>query len=373
MSLVIEEHTQLAPHTTLEVGGPARYLARCRSIDEVREALSWGRGNQLPVQVLGGGSNTIFADRGYCGLVLKMETRGIEVSDVAARPGATTAEVRAAAGEDWDGLVAECIGRDLGGLECLSGIPGLVGATPIQNVGAYGQDVGQTIASVRALERDSLVEVELASGECEFDYRHSRFKGRDRDRYVITEVTFQLPVAAPPPIRYAELQRNLDQVPGLGDLHPGRELSTAVREAVLSLRRAKSMVVDPDDADSRSVGSFFLNPVLTADVYGQLERRWAREGDGTPLPSFEDPAGHKVPAAWLVERAGYERGTRRGGAGISSHHALALIQCGGGADDILDLAEAIQRSVAERFGIALEREPEIVAYEPEGQSGQGGD
>lgn len=388
MTLAIEENIPLAPHTTLGVGGAARYLVRCRSVDEVREALEWGRRRHLPVQVLGGGSNTIFADQGYAGLVLKMETRGVEVSagswpvgqdPVGQEPGSrapdgeATVEVTAAAGEDWDAFVEGCIGRDLGGLECVSGIPGLVGATPIQNVGAYGQEVARTITAVRALARDALEEVELGNAECSFGYRQSRFKGRDRDRYVITEVTYRLPVAAPPEVRYPELRRHLEGRADLASLAPGRELSTAVRRAVLELRRSKSMVVDPADAESRSVGSFFLNPVLAAEQFAELEGRWRQEGGGTPVPSFDDPAGRKVPAGWLVERAGFHKGLRRGGVGISSHHALALVQCGGGAGDILGLATDIQRAVAERFGIHLEREPEVVAHSPSSRGEPGGD
>ena len=337
----------------------------------MREALDWGRRHRLAVQVLGGGSNTIFADGGYAGLVLKVETRGVRGAESGAA--GPTAEVTAAAGEDWDSLVEACVTAGLGGLECLSGIPGQVGATPIQNVGAYGQEVAQTIVSVRALDRDTLAEVELPNADCAFGYRHSRFKGRDRNRYAITEVTFQLPVAAVPEIRYAELQRHLDERPGAADLEPGPELSGAVRQTVLELRRGKSMVVDESDPDSRSVGSFFLNPVLAPPALEALEKLWEREGDGTPVPSHGDELGRKVPAAWLVERAGFERGLRRGGAGISSHHALALIQCGGGASDILGLAEDIRRAVAQRFAVHLEMEPEVVAADPGPAPKQGGD
>lgn len=369
MALTLVENARLAPHTTLGVGGEARYLARCRSVEEVREALEWGRRHRLPVQVLGGGSNTIFADQGYAGLVLKMETRGVEVTF-----GETTAEVTAAAGEDWDPFVEDCIRRQLGGLECLSGIPGLVGAAPIQNVGAYGQEVAEVIRSVRALARDTLEEIELTPGDCGFGYRQSRFKGRDRGRFVITEVTFRLPVAAAPQVRYSELQRHLDDGPGLAGLAPGTELSMAVRRAVLELRRRKSMIVDAADANSRSVGSFFLNPVLAAGPFAELESRWRQAGDGSAVPAYDDAGGHKVPAGWLVEAAGFAKGYRRGGAAISSHHALALVQCGGGADDILSLATEIERAVAERFGIRLEREPVVVAYRPgaEGASPGGG-
>ncbi|MFH1570177.1 MAG: UDP-N-acetylmuramate dehydrogenase [Gemmatimonadota bacterium] len=359
MALTIEEHAPLAPHTTMQVGGPARYLARCRSTGEMRQALEWGRSRGLPVQVLGGGSNTLFADAGYAGLVLKVETRGLTMA-----AGGDEVMVTAAAGEDWDALVERCIAADLSGVECLSGIPGLVGATPIQNVGAYGQEVAETVAAVKALSRHRLEEVELTNRDCAFGYRQSRFKGADRGRYVVTEVSFRLRRAARPAVRYAELAARLEQRGGVARLEPGRALSGAIRQAVLELRRAKSMVADPQDPNARSAGSFFLNPVLAPAAFAALEERWRRDGDGSPVPVHEDAGGRKVPAAWLVERAGFPRGLRRGGAGVSAHHALALIHCGGGAAAVLSLADQIRAAVAERFGVELEREPEVVEADP---------
>ena len=188
---IIAEQVDLSPLTTMRLGGPARYLARCTTPDEIRTALEWAAVQGLPVQVLGGGSNTLFDDRGYPGLVLKLELSGVRFE------GGGKVEVSALAGEDWDDLVRRCIARGLSGIECLSGIPGLVGAAPMQNVGAYGQEVAGTIAAVRAIDRATLKEVEFANRECGFRYRNSRFKNEDRDRYVITEVVFRLEARSP--------------------------------------------------------------------------------------------------------------------------------------------------------------------------------
>jgi len=318
------------------LGGPARYWAECASLDEMRACLTWAAGAGLPVQVLGGGSNVLFADAGYSGLVLKVGLRGVVFN------GAT---VEVAAGEDWDGLVQCCVERGLAGVECLSGIPGSVGATPIQNVGAYGQEVKDTIVAVRVLDRQTLAEVAFAPAECDFAYRQSRFKGADRDRFIVTAVTYRLDAGGQPQIRYPELRRHLS-----GE-HP--TLAT-VRDAVLALRRRKSMVIDPQDPNSRSVGSFFLNPVIDAEAFAALKGRYPR------IPHFPAAAGVKVPAAWLVEQAGFHKGLQRGAVGISQRHALALVNRGGTTRQVLALAAEIRDAVEQTFGIRLEREPVLV-------------
>ena len=358
---IIAEQVDLSPMTTMRLGGPARYLARCRSTDEIKTALDWAAGRRLPVQVLGGGSNTIFDDSGYPGLVLKLELQGVRFED-----GGGKVEVSALAGENWDDLVHRCIARGLSGIECLSGIPGLVGAAPMQNVGAYGQEVAGTITAVRAIDRRTLLEVEFANRQCGFRYRNSRFKSEDRDRYVITEVVFLLEEGVLPELRYRELSARIARDGGLDGLEPGKPASSAVRAAVLELRRGKSMVLDPDDPDTRSVGSFFLNPVLSEIELSELRRRCAAGAyrQEVPIPVFPDPGGHKVPAAWLVEHAGFRKGQQLGGAAISKNHALALVNRSGGSTDVLKLAAAIQQQVEERFGIRLEREPVVVS--PEG-------
>ena len=357
---IIAEQVDLSPLTTMRLGGPARYLARCRTADEIRTALDWAAGQRLPVQVLGGGSNTIFDDGGYLGLVLKLELSGVRFEG-----GGGQVEVSALAGEGWDDLVRRCIARGLSGIECLSGIPGLVGAAPMQNVGAYGQEVAGTIAAVRAVERATLKEVEFANRQCGFRYRNSRFKSEDRDRYVITEVVFRLEEGVRPELRYRELSESVARGGGLDGLEPGEPASSAVRAAVLELRRSKSMVLDPGDPNTRSVGSFFLNPVLSEAELSALRRRCAEAPDEeqTRIPVFPDPGGHKVPAAWRVERAGFRKGQRLGGAAVSENHALALVNRGGGSADVLKLAAAIKQQVEERFGVRLEREPVVVSAE----------
>ena len=331
----IEDQTALAPRTTLQLGGPARYFAACRTPVEIRNALQWARAERLPVQILGGGSNIIFPDQGYAGLVLKIGLQGIEFS-------ADTASV--GAGEDWDRFVAKCIDRDLAGVECLSGIPGLVGATPIQNVGAYGQEMRDILVEVRTLDRQSLEEVSFANAECDFAYRQSRFKRSDRDRYIILAVTCRLEPGGPAQISYPELQRRVGADASLA----------AVRDAVLALRRHKSMVIDPQDPNSRSVGSFFLNPVIGTDAFAAISR------DHPDAPRFPAPDGVKVPAAWLVERTGFRKGYTRDRVGISDRHALALVNRGGTTRDLLALADEIQAAVEQTFGIRLEREPVLV-------------
>lgn len=354
----IEQHMPLAPLTSLRLGGPARYLARCTSVEDLRESLAWAAERGQPTHILGGGSNTVFADAGFAGLVVQVQLRGVDITTEG-----DTALVTAAAGEDWDPLVARCVAADLTGVECLSGIPGLVGATPMQNVGAYGQEVAESIVEVRAIERDSLEEVEFDNEDCAFGYRTSRFKGVNRDRFLITSVTYRLPRCRRPEIRYPELARRL-QADGLDldALDPGRPASGAVRSVVLAVRRGKSMVLDEADPNARSAGSFFLNPTLSDVQLESVRQRWQERGeDPASVPVFPVAEGlHKVAAAWLVERSGFLRGTRRGTAGISEKHALALVSYGDSATDLLALAAEVVAAVEKTFGVTLEREPVYV-------------
>jgi UDP-N-acetylmuramate dehydrogenase len=250
------------------------------------------------------------------------------------------------------------VAKGLQGLECLSGIPGCAGATPIQNVGAYGQEVADTIVTVQALDRRTLEPVEFDAAECRFGYRTSRFKATaDRDRYIITRVAYRLRTAGAPALRYPELRRAVEASPDFASLTPTAALQ-AVRTTVLALRRGKSMVIDPADPESRSVGSFFMNPVLDDLAMQRVRGRWAASGGAGEVPFF--PAGDgraKVPAAWLVEQAGFPRGTERAGVGVSRNHALALVNRGGTTHALLALAAEITEAVEARFGIALEREP----------------
>lgn len=351
----LDHDVLLAGHTTIGLGGPARYFLRATTLEHLREALVWARAEKLPVHILGGGSNTIFADEGFPGLVLQVGLRGIDFRE---EEGSILATV--AAGEPWDDFVATCVERGLGGLECLSGIPGSAGATPVQNVGAYGQEVGETIVGLTALDRENLEEIYFTGAECAFSYRRSRFKGADRGRYVITAVTYRLTPEGRPALRYPELRGCLERRGDIETLGCGQPALAAVRAAVLELRRAKSMLFDPADPHSRSVGSFFLNPILPPAQRAGLEQRWQALGGTEPVPFFDSIEGIKVPAAWLVERAGFGKGYRRGGVGVSARHCLALVNYGGTTRELLALAEEIREGVYARFGVLLEIEPDIV-------------
>jgi UDP-N-acetylmuramate dehydrogenase len=351
----IQENIPLAGHTTIRLGGPARYFIHCSTVPEIHEAIAFAREQRLRVQVLGGGSNMVFPDEGFPGVVMRVGLRGIDEQEKDGRM-----HVRVAAGELWDDVVALFITRGLRGIECLSGIPGYVGATPIQNVGAYGQEVAETIVAVEALERETGESVTFANSECGFAYRQSRFKQDDADRYIITSVTYELDTGGRPEIRYPELQKLIESTVDFNNLPSGAPALGAVRSTVLALRRRKSMVIDPEDPNSVSVGSFFMNPVLSEEEFRRLQARWEERRGAGPIPVFPAPQGNKVPAAWLVEQAGFQKGFRKGGAGISANHALAIINCGGTSTDVLSLARDIRARVREEFGIELVPEPVIV-------------
>jgi len=354
--LPLREHVPLARYTTVGLGGEARYFVECSSPDQVRAALTYGSDRRLPVYILGGGSNVVFADNGFPGLVVRITTGGVEYRDD------PSPEVTAGAGVDWDAVVQGAVERGWTGIECLSGIPGTVGGTPIQNVGAYGQEIAETLVSVTCLDRTTLERRTLTAEECGFGYRDSRFKRGDRDRYVVLDVTLRLARDRAPHIRYAELRDAVARKTAIEAVRPV-DVVRLVRETVLALRRGKSMVLDPSDPNTRSVGSFFTNPVLSPTAFARLEERWrgtAEQGAGAPIPTFAADSGLKVPAAWLVERAGFPKGYRRGGVGISSRHALALVNFGGTSSELLALAESVRAGVETRFGVRLEFEPEVV-------------
>ncbi|HEU4387372.1 MAG TPA: UDP-N-acetylmuramate dehydrogenase [Blastocatellia bacterium] len=352
---LLQENVPLAQFTTFGVGGPARFFADATTSAAMATGLSWAHAKGLPVFVLGGGSNVIIADRGFPGLVLRNAIAGLETSVENEH-----VIVAAGGGEDWDGVVARCVERRWAGFECLSGIPGSVGATPIQNVGAYGQEVAETIVAVSAIDTQSCMRVEFTNSECEFDYRTSRFKVRDRGRFVITRVTYRLSRNGKPKVRYMELQLRLT---GAGI----REPSLAdVREAVLAIRRSKAMVIDPADPDSRSVGSFFINPVVTPGEFEKIQPHAARRGvNAENIPTFPAGGGKvKLAAAWLIEHSGFEKGYRYGNVGISKKHALAIVNRGGGtAREVLELAGRIKFRVRETFGVTLVPEPLFVGFD----------
>lgn len=335
----------LGPLTTIGLGGPAATLVTAADASEIAESIRLADATGRPLLVLAGGSNVVIADEGFTGTVVLVRSSGL----VAARRG-DDIELTVQAGHDWDALVEETVANGWSGLECLSGIPGSTGATPIQNVGAYGAEVSDVLIDVTAHDRTEDEIVQLSAEECGFGYRHSTFK--ETDRYVVLSVRFRLrPSLESRPLRYGELTRALGVQAGgvapLGD----------VRDAVLGLRRGKGMVLDPDDPDTRSVGSFFTNPVLDADVFADLAARLPEAP-----PRWDTPDGRvKTSAAWLIERAGFERGYGRDGIAISSKHTLALTNRGDGTTAaLLSLAEEIVVGVRKVHGVTLVPEPRLV-------------
>ncbi len=307
-------------------------------------AHAWARERGVRLLILGGGSNLVVDDDGVDALVVRIGLRGSTT-----RTGRDGVEVMAAAGEPWDDLVRVTVVQGWAGLECLSGIPGLVGATPIQNVGAYGQDVSDTITDVRALDTTRGEVVTLANADCKFAYRDSRFKREEPGRYVVLSVTYRLTPNAPPTVRYAEVSRHLETrgvpQPTVGD----------VRDSVLTIRRSKSMVIDAGDPNRRSCGSFFVNPIVTAEDARRVAERTGEPG----MPSWPERDGRvKLSAAWLIERAGFQRGHREGPVGLSTRHALAVVAHDAArARDVVAFARQVQDAVEERFGVRLTPEP----------------
>ena len=348
--MTIREHVPLAPLTTLQVGGPARYLVEAASEDDVREAVDFARAKDLPLLVLGGGSNLLVADSGWPGLVIKIAIGGISQQEENG-----TLLMDAGAGVNWDQFVAQAVASDYAGVECLSGIPGSVGGTPVQNVGAYGQEVSETIEWVRAFDLKANRVVILPEEACGFHYRTSIFNTTERGRYIILRVTYRLRQDGTPSLKYADLQRHFAAT--------GSPPSLAqMRAAVRQIRQSKGMLIVPGDADSRSAGSFFKNPVLSEVQFRDLATR--AELKGLKIPSYPAlDAQRKVSAAWLVEHSGFSKGFTLGAAGISRKHALALIHTGSAsAADIVRLKETIQRGVEKTWGILLEPEPVFVGF-----------
>ncbi|MFE9173126.1 UDP-N-acetylmuramate dehydrogenase [Streptomyces kebangsaanensis] len=339
----------LAPLTTFRLGGPATRLITAATDAEVIDAVREADAGGTPLLLIGGGSNLVIGDKGFDGTALRIATRGFELSG-------TTLEL--AAGEVWTDAVARTVEAGLAGVECLSGIPGSAGATPIQNVGAYGQEVSTTITEVIAYDRRAGQTVTLANGECAFTYRHSRFKA-DPERYVVLRVRFRLEDAdgLSAPVKYAETARALGVE--VGDRVP---LATA-RDTVLKLRAGKGMVLDPEDHDTWSAGSFFTNPILTdADFAVFRARVRERLGEGVEPPAYPAGEGHtKTSAAWLIDKAGFTKGYGTGPARISTKHTLALTNRGGATtEDLLALAREVVAGVRETFGITLVNEPVTV-------------
>jgi UDP-N-acetylmuramate dehydrogenase len=348
VQLSIREHEPLAPLTTFRIGGPARYYAEAASAAEAIDALDFAASKNAPVFVLGGGSNILVSDRGFPGLVLKIMTAGFAVE-----PGKGKTFVRAGAGEEWDRLVALAVDRSLAGIECLSGIPGSVGGTPVQNVGAYGQEVSETIVSVEVLDRKTQALRTLTREECGFTYRSSIFNTTELDRYIVLRVTYELTPNGPSSLRYPEVARRLqsfDRPPTLAE----------TRAAVREIRASKGMLIVEGDPDCRSAGSFFKNPILKEEAFRSL---LATAGEDAPrYPATNGQV--KTSAAWLIERAGFRKGYSTGAAAVSQKHTLALINSGEAvASDIVKLAREIRRGVEERFGVRLVPEPMFIGFD----------
>jgi len=347
----IQENVALGPLTTLKVGGPARYFVEASTVEDVREAVAFSRSRSLPLFVLGGGSNLVVSDAGWPGLVLRVAIPGI--NHFHGHDGNVRFE--AGAGEEWDGFVAAVVAHHCAGIECLSGIPGSVGGTPVQNVGAYGQEVSETIDSVVALEVASGEERELDRNDCGFAYRTSIFNTTARGRYIILRVSYTLKHGGQPRIAYADLKKffaDRSTPPSLAD----------TREAVRQVRASKAMLIVPGDEDCRSAGSFFKNPVLAADQYAELTNRAADQNLQIPsYPALESQ--RKVSAAWLVEHSGFTKGYTLGRVGISRKHALAIVNRGGAtAAEVIGLRNKVQSQVFETWGIRLEPEPVLVGF-----------
>jgi UDP-N-acetylmuramate dehydrogenase len=352
----IEENKPLAPFTSLGIGGTARWYVRATEEAEIPGAMAWASQRDVPVFVLGGGSNLLVSDSGFSGLVLHPELKGIGVAGFG-----PTRLYRVAAGEDWDQFVQRTVDDGCAGIECLAGIPGTVGGTPVQNVGAYGQEVSSTIAAVRVFDLREGVFRLFPNLECGFSYRRSRFNTVDRGRYLVTRVKYRLTHDGTPEIKYPELQRALDAVTPVGEQPTLAATSAAVRR----LRQNKGMLLDDGNPDCRSAGSFFKNPAVTAEQLDQIREVSSQSPPQFPAePTTDNVPRIKVPAAWLIEQSGFHKGYRLGAAGISSRHTLALVNLGGAtAQEILALAARITEGVEARFGIRLEREPVLVGFD----------
>jgi len=345
----IQENVVLAPYTTLQVGGPARFFIQAQTEDEIRDALLFARERSLQVFVLGGGSNLVVADGGWPGVVLRIAVEGTATRSIDSQKIFT-----AGAGEDWDRFIAFSVEQNCAGIECMSGIPGTVGGTPVQNVGAYGQEVKDTITTVRVLDTITLELRDMAAADCGFAYRTSIFNSSEKGRYIVTQVSFALKPGGSPRIEYADLKRYFGE----------RSAPTMkeVRDAVRSIRSRKGMLISVDDPDSRSAGSFFKNPIVPPAEYERIAALPISK-DQEP-PSFPAPAGTiKMSAAWLVERSGFQKGFTDGRVGISRKHSLAIVNRGDAtASDVLRLKNKVQEGVFQTFGVRLQPEPVFVGF-----------
>jgi UDP-N-acetylmuramate dehydrogenase len=355
MTFTVQENVRLAEFTTLKIGGNARFFVRAQTEDETVEALKFATQNDFKVFILGGGSNVLISDAGFDGLVLQIALKGISVSPTKDE----TILVTARAGEDWDNFVEFCTRKNLQGVECLSGIPGFIGGTPVQNVGAYGQEVSETIVTVKVLERASGRIFEMTNADCRFAYRTSIFNSTEKNRFIVLSITFSLKQDGEPKIVYKDLQNYF---------HEKKPNLRQTRQAILQIRAAKSMVINEHDPNSRSAGSFFKNPIVGKEQFKKIEAQAKRIGvieSDEKLPNFAVDENHiKIPAAWLIEKSGFCKGYKFGRVGLSANHTLAIVNLGSAAaNDVLNLKNEIQRKVKDKFNIELTPEPVFVGFE----------
>ena len=373
-SIDLQKNISLAPLTTLKIGGPARFFVRAETEQQVIDAFNFARENQLELFILGGGSNILVSDTGFDGLVVQIALKGILSEPPAIAGGLTlpgempiarnnhhaiaggsdplqTARITVSAGEDWDEFVEYCVEKDLAGIECMSGIPGFVGGTPVQNVGAYGQEVSETIVAVRCLDRTSGEILQLMNADCGFGYRTSIFNTSMRDRFIVLSVTYALTQGGEPKIVYKDLKNVFDyRTPSMAE----------TREAVLRIRRAKSMVIDANDPNSQSAGSFFKNPIVKKEKIAEIKAKMKIEN----VPHFTiDENLVKIPAAWLIEGAGFRKGYAKGNVGLSTKHTLAIVNRGtASAQEIVNFMNEVQLKVENDFGIELKPEPVFIGF-----------
>jgi UDP-N-acetylmuramate dehydrogenase len=350
----LQENVPLAPLTTFRIGGPARYFRRAVTVDEIEAMLCWARRRAVPLFILGGGSNVVISDAGFDGLVLQAAPRGLELAS-----DGHSMLVRIAAGEIWSDVVSACVARNLAGVECLAGIPGLAGGVPIQNVGAYGQEIADTLESVEAIDRHNGRRVRFRAAQCGFAYRRSRFNGDDAGRFVVTRITLRLRKNGPPVLTYPAVR---DAVLAAAGPDPALR---QVAAAVVAIRRAKAMVLDDDDFCSHSAGSFFLNPIVQTPELARARAQARLHGvDVERMPATSAGASQwKLSSAWMIEQSGFPKGFRMGNVAVSPKHPLALVNTGGGtAREVVRLARTIRRGVLKTFGVQLHPEPVFAGF-----------
>lgn len=349
------QNVQLSKYSTIQMGGPAAYFKTLSDLAELREIFKFANGHELSLLILGEGSNCLFADQGFNGLVLKNDLKGITLL----KEDHQYCYLEAASGENWDNFVKYAVERGLSGIECLSGIPGSVGATPIQNVGAYGQEVSQTIETVRAVCLKTYKSIDIDARACGFSYRHSRFKEKREEKFFIKSVIFKLYKKSVKTVVYQEILQHLKARYKFKNIHNQRDKLVAIRRAVIDVRKNKSMVIDSADVNSKSLGSFFTNPVLSKKKYQEIKPLLDHITFPCPTYKFED--SFKASAAWLIENSGFRKGHIYKNIGLSENHCLAIVnRKQGSASEVLELANLIQKSVKNKFKIDLTIEPNII-------------